>query len=166
MTIYDFEVKAIDGRTQSMGAFRDKTLLVVNVASECGYTPQYAGLEALHRTYSEDGLVVLGFPSDQFGHQEPGTEAEIRDFCDRKYGVTFPLFSKIDVNGPNAHPLYKFLKSKKRGLLGTTAIRWNFTKFLVSPRGSVLKRYAPADTPETIGEDLEKRFGVGTNAGP
>ena len=154
MSIYDFEVKTIDGQIQSMGAYRDRVLLIVNVASECGFTPQYSGLEALHRKYKDRGLTVLGFPCDQFGHQEPGDEAAIKRFCAMNYEVTFPMFAKVEVNGDNTHPLYKFLKSEQKGVLGTAAIKWNFTKFLVGKDGTVTKRYAPNDTPERIEKDL------------
>ena len=149
-SLYDIEVRAMNGETQPLAAYRGKTLLVVNVASHCGFTPQYTGLEALYRKYKDKGLVVLGFPCNQFGRQEPGTEAEIQQFCSTTYDVTFPLFAKIDVNGPAADPLYEFLKSSRPGLLGTEAIKWNFTKFLVNNRGEVVARYAPSDTPEKI----------------
>jgi len=154
MSIYDIDVTTIEGRPQKMDAYRGKALLVVNVASKCGFTPQYTGLQALYERYKEKGFTVLGFPCDQFGHQEPGDEAEIQSFCSTNYNVTFPLFAKIDVNGSDAHPLYKLLKSEKKGLLGSESIKWNFTKFLVGADGSILKRYAPQDTPEKIGEDL------------
>ncbi len=160
MTMYDIEVRTIEGRTHRMDVYRGTTLLVVNVAGRCGYTPQYRGLEALYRTYRDLGFAVLGFPCDQFGGQEPGDEAAIRTFCTANYDVTFPLFAKIEVNGPNEHPLYAYLKSRKRGLLSTRAIRWNFTKFLVDGRGEVVRRYASARVPEEIGEDLEARFRV------
>ena len=127
----------------------------MNVASDCGFTPQYAGLEELHRKYKDKGFVVLGFPCNQFGGQEPGSEAEIRAFCDRSYGVTFPLFAKVDVNGSNAHPLYRYLKSAKKGMLGRETIAWNFTKFLVGRNGDVLRRYGPRRTPEAIEKDVE-----------
>jgi len=156
-SIYDIEVTTIGGKVQKMDAYRGKTLLVVNVASKCGFTPQYVGLEALHRRYKDDGLVVMGFPCDQFGHQEPGDEAEIQNFCTTKFGVTFPLFQKIEVNGPATHPLYRFLKQNRPGFLGAGRIRWNFTKFLVDSNGVVVQRYAPSETPETIGEDLSSR---------
>ena len=152
--IYDFELTTIDGRSERLDVYRGKTLLIVNVASQCGYTPQYAGLEALYRRAKPRGLVILAFPCDQFGRQEPGSDAEIRAFCSETYGVTFPLFSKIKVNGPDAHPLFKYLKSKKKGLLGSAAIKWNFTKFLVSPQGQVVARYGSAHSPERIAEDL------------
>jgi glutathione peroxidase len=160
MTIYDFEVTAIDGTPRRMNDYRGRVLLVVNVASRCGYTPQYAGLERLHRTHRDQGLVVLGFPCDQFGHQEPGTDAEIEAFCTDTYDITFPMFAKIDVNGPRAHPLYGFLKHRQRGLLGTTSIKWNFTKFLVGRAGDVLGRYGSADTPETIEADVVSALGA------
>lgn len=153
-TAYDFTAVDIDGKPRSLDEFEGKALLIVNVASKCGFTPQYAGLEALWREYRDQGLVVLGFPCDQFGHQEPGDEAEIRDFCSLSYDVSFPMFSKIEVNGPGAHPLYQWLKAEKSGFLGTGGIKWNFTKFLVDPSGKVVKRYAPTDTPEKIGRDL------------
>jgi glutathione peroxidase len=149
VTLYDVDVTSLDGSTQRMERYRGQTLLVVNVASQCGYTPQYAGLERLYRTYRDRGLVVLGFPCDQFGHQEPGSDAEIGQFCSRTYDVTFPLFRKIAVNGANAHPLYQFLKRQQTGLFGSS-IKWNFTKFLVGRDGIVLKRYGPRDTPESI----------------
>src|SRR5687767_3141901 len=135
---------------QSLGEFRGKTLLIVNVASRCGFTPQYAGLEALYRKYRDRGFVVLGFPCNQFGAQEPGSEAEIAAFCSSTYDVTFPMFAKVDVNGADAHPLYQHLKSAKPGLLGTEGIKWNFTKFLVNGKGEVVERYAPKDTPESL----------------
>jgi glutathione peroxidase len=154
MSIYDIEVTTIAGQPQKMDAYRGKTLLVVNVASECGFTPQYTGLQALYNQYKDKGFTVLGFPCNQFGHQEPGNEEEIQGFCSSTYNVTFPLFAKINVNGSDAHPLFKHLKSEKKGLLASESIKWNFTKFLVGPDGSVLKRYAPTDTPEKIGADL------------
>jgi glutathione peroxidase len=154
--IYDIEAKAIDGTTHKLSDFAGKTLLVVNVASKCGFTPQYAGLEALYRRYAPRGLVVLGFPCDQFGHQEPGDEAQIASFCSATYDVTFPMFAKIEVNGDDTHPLYKLLKAEAPGFLGSQAIKWNFTKFLVDPSGKVKKRYASKDAPETIGAELEK----------
>ena len=147
--IYDIDVKAISGEVHSLAVYDGRTLLIVNVASRCGFTPQYTGLEALYRKYKEQGLVVLGFPCNQFGRQEPGSEAEIQQFCS-SYDVTFPLFSKIDVNGPATHPLYRLLKSARPGVLGTQAIKWNFTKFLVNVYGDVVARYAPSDTPEKI----------------
>jgi len=157
-SVHDFTVRSIDGRDVPLSTYRGQTLLIVNVASRCGYTPQYAGLERLYRARKDEGFVILGFPCDQFGHQEPGTEEEIRQFCSTTYDVTFPLFSKVKVNGPEAHPLFIHLKSEKKGLLGLEAIKWNFTKFLVGPDGDVLKRYGSADTPETIERDLRARL--------
>lgn len=154
MNIYDFDVKTIDKETQTLDHYRGQVVLIVNVASQCGFTPQYAGLETLYRRYKSKGFAVLGFPCDQFGHQEPGNEDEIKRFCTLNYDVSFPLFAKIQVNGSDAHPLYKYLKSEKTGVLGTEAIKWNFTKFLMSREGTVLKRYAPTDTPESIEKDL------------
>ena len=153
-SLYDFSVRTIDGREQQLDAYRGKTLLIVNVASKCGFTPQYEGLEALYREHQDQGLVVLGFPCDQFGHQEPGDEAEIRNFCSLNYDVSFPLFAKIEVNGDGAHPLYRYLKHEAKGLLGSESIKWNFTKFLVDKHGKVVKRYAPTDTPAAIGKEL------------
>jgi glutathione peroxidase len=158
MNFYDIDLVTIDGKPQRMGVYHGKTLLIVNVASECGFTPQYAGLQALYDKFREKGFAVLGFPCNQFGHQEPGGEAEIEQFCIRNYGVTFPMFAKVDVNGANAHPLYTYLKSEKPGILGTEAIKWNFTKFLVGPDGTVLKRYAPNDKPEMIEAGLAARW--------
>jgi glutathione peroxidase len=155
MSLYDIPVTTIDGQATTLDTYRGKALLIVNVASHCGFTPQYEGLEELYRKYKAKGFVVLGFPCNQFGRQEPGTEAEIRGFCDRTYGVTFPLFAKIDVNGPNAHPLYRYLKSAKKGLLGRETIAWNFTKFLVGKNGDVLRRYGSRRAPEAIAKDLE-----------
>ncbi|MCW5578168.1 MAG: glutathione peroxidase [Dokdonella sp.] len=154
-SVHDFTAETIDGKQQSLAAYRGKTLLIVNVASKCGFTPQYAGLEQLYRDYRKRGLVVLGFPCDQFGHQEPGDAAEIKQFCALNYDVTFPLFAKIEVNGAHAHPLYRHLKAQARGLLGSEAIKWNFTKFLVDSQGQVLRRYAPTDTPAGIAKELE-----------
>jgi len=159
MTIYDFEVTSLDGERRTLEEYRGKLLLIVNVASKCGFTPQYAGLEAVYRRHKDQGFAVLGFPCDQFGHQEPGDETEIRNFCSLTYQVSFPMFAKIQVNGDQAHPLYKFLKSAQKGLLGSEAIKWNFTKFLVDREGTVVKRYAPTDTPESIEKDLTLFFG-------
>jgi glutathione peroxidase len=153
-SIYDFSAKTIDGREQKLDAYRGKAMLVVNVASKCGFTPQYEGLEALYRKLKDKGFVVLGFPCDQFGHQEPGDEEEIRNFCSLNYDVTFPMFAKIDVNGTGAHPLYRYLKHEAKGLLGSEAIKWNFTKFLVGKDGAVLKRYAPNDAPKSLEGDV------------
>ena len=154
MTVHDFSVRAIDGAERSMGEYRGATLLVVNVASRCGYTPQYAGLETLYRKYRSRGFVVLGFPCNQFGRQEPGTETDIREFCRATYDITFPLFAKVEVNGAGAHPLFEFLKSARPGILGTTRIKWNFTKFLIAPDGAVVRRYGPTATPDTIDADV------------
>ena len=148
-TVYDFSATAITGEDRKLADYRDKLLLIVNVASKCGFTPQYAGLEKLWRDHKDEGLVILGFPCDQFGHQEPGDEKEIADFCSLTYDVTFPMFCKIEVNGSGAHPLYKWLKDEHGGLLGG-AIKWNFTKFLVGRDGNVLDRFAPTTTPESL----------------
>jgi glutathione peroxidase len=153
-TVYDFSANTIDGTEQSLAVYRGKPLLIVNVASKCGFTSQYTGLEALYRKYASQGFVVLGFPCDQFGHQEPGDEAEIKNFCSLQYDVTFPLFAKIDVNGDQTHPLYRHLKHSAKGLFGTEAIKWNFTKFLVDRNGKIVRRYAPSDKPESIEADL------------
>ncbi|MFY7994182.1 MAG: glutathione peroxidase [Bacteriovoracaceae bacterium] len=152
-TLHDFKAKTIDGKEISLADYKGKMMLVVNTASQCGFTPQYKGLESLYKEYQEK-LVVLGFPCNQFGKQEPGDEKAISSFCELNFGVTFPLFSKVDVNGDNADPIYKFLKSSAPGLLGTEAIKWNFTKFLVDQNGKVIKRYAPTDSPEKIAKDL------------
>jgi glutathione peroxidase len=156
VSLHDIEVRTIDGRTGTLERYRGQVLLIVNVASRCGYTPQYAGLETLHRRFADRGFAVLGFPCNQFGRQEPGTEADIAQFCSTSYDVTFPLFAKIDVNGPHTHPLFQRLKAEKKGLLGTESIKWNFTKFLVDRSGEVVKRYAPGDTPESIAADVER----------
>ncbi|MBM9462953.1 glutathione peroxidase [Aeromicrobium sp. YIM 150415] len=154
-TAYDFTATGIDGAERQLADYRGQVALVVNTASQCGFTPQYAGLEELYETYRERGFVVLGFPCDQFGHQEPGTEDEIATFCESSFGVQFPMFAKIDVNGEDAHPLYGWLKDEKSGVLGG-AIKWNFTKFLVNREGEVVKRYAPQTKPESIAPDIEK----------
>ena len=153
-TAYDFSAKDLDGKEHALAEFRGKPMLVVNTASKCGFTPQYTGLEKLYKDYGDKGLVVLGFPCDQFGHQEPGDADEIRNFCSLNYDVSFPLFEKVEVNGAKAHPLWQWLKKEKPGLLGMEAIKWNFTKFLVDRSGKVVKRYAPTDTPEKIEKDL------------
>ena len=155
-SIYDFSAKDIRGKERKLDEYKDKVLLIVNVASKCGFTPQYKGLEALYEKLHGRGLEILGFPSNQFGAQEPGNEAEIAQFCNLNYGVTFPLFAKIDVNGSAAAPLYQYLKKEKRGLLGSEAIKWNFTKFLVDRKGNVVERYAPNVEPEAIAGDVEK----------
>jgi glutathione peroxidase len=155
MTLFDIEARTIDGAKKKIGDCAGKVMLIVNVASRCGFTPQYAGLEALHRRFADRNFVVLGFPCNQFGAQEPGSEKEIAAFCSANYGVTFPMFAKIDVNGENAHPLYRLLKREATGILGSEAIKWNFTKFLVDREGHVVKRCAPTDTPDEIGKDVE-----------
>ncbi len=154
--LYDIKVKDIQGRETILGEFKNQVLLIVNVASQCGFTPQYKGLENLYKKYQSKGFRVLGFPCNQFGAQEPGDESEIQSFCDLNYGITFPLFSKIEVNGPHTHPLYEFLKSEKKGILGTEAIKWNFTKFLIDRSGVVLKRFAPTTKPEELEAEIEK----------
>jgi glutathione peroxidase len=153
--IYSFEVKDIDGKMASLSQYKGKAMLVVNVASNCGFTSQYVGLEALYNKYHEKGFEVLGFPCNQFGSQEPGNEAEIKNFCELNYHVSFPLFAKIDVNGSDAHPLYQFLKSEEKGIFGTEAIKWNFTKFLIDHEGKVLKRFAPQTKPEDLESEVE-----------
>ena len=155
MNICDFSMRTIDGVDLPLSKYRDQVLLIVNVASQCGFTPQYAGLEALYKKYHERGFEVLGFPCDQFGHQEPGDEAEIKEFCSLTYGVSFPMFAKIKVNGADADPMYAYLKDARPGLLGSEAIKWNFTKFLVGRDGVPIKRYAPTDKPESIDADIE-----------
>ena len=155
-TIYDFEARQIDGKTVPLQQFKDKVLLVVNTASACGFTPQFGGLEELHKTYGNQGLVVLGFPCNQFGAQDPGKNEEIAQFCQLNYGVSFPMMAKIDVNGPAADPLYQWLSAQAPGLLGSKSIKWNFTKFLVGKDGQVIKRYAPADPPAALAKDIEK----------
>ena len=155
-TIYDFTVDDIEGRPVKLDRYKDKVLLVVNTASKCGFTPQYKGLEALYRKYKDQGLEVLGFPCNQFGSQEPGNEQEIATFCETNYDITFTMFRKVDVNGEGAAPVYRYLKSAKPGLLGTEAIKWNFTKFLVDRGGNVVARFAPNDTPESIERDVAK----------
>ena len=157
-SVHDFTVDDIHGDPVPLARYKGEVLLIVNVASKCGFTPQYKGLEALQRTYHDRGFDVLGFPCNQFGAQEPGNEDEIAQFCEVNYGVTFPLFAKIDVNGDTAAPLYKHLKSAKKGLLGTEGIKWNFTKFLVDRNGDVVARYAPNDTPESLQADIEKQL--------
>jgi glutathione peroxidase len=155
-SIYDFSIEDIHGKEQKLDLYKDKVMLIVNVASKCGFTPQYKGLEALYEKMHARGLEVLGFPCNQFGAQEPGSEDEIANFCELNYGVTFPLFAKIDVNGGDAAPLYQHLKKARPGLLGSEAIKWNFTKFLVDRKGNVVERYAPNVEPEMIAGDIEK----------
>jgi glutathione peroxidase len=154
-TIYDFEALSIDGKPAKLASQRGKVMLIVNTASACGFTPQFAGLESLWQTYRDRGFLVLGFPSNEFGAQDPGSNDEIAGFCQRNYGVDFPMFAKVQVNGADAHPLWKWLKAQAPGLLGTEAVKWNFTKFLVGRDGQVIKRYAPTDTPASIKADIE-----------
>ncbi len=154
-TVFDFTATAIDGKPVDLSTYKGKVLLIVNTASKCGFTPQYKGLQKLFEQYLPRGLEVLGFPCDQFGHQEPGNETEISSFCEMNFGVSFPLFAKIDVNGKDAHPLFSHLKSAAPGLLGSEGIKWNFTKFLVDREGRVVSRYAPATSPEAIARDIE-----------
>jgi glutathione peroxidase len=154
-SLTDFSATAIDGQDIDLSTYAGQVVLVVNTASECGFTPQYQGLQALHEQYADRGFAVLGFPCDQFGNQEPGDEAQIADFCERNYGVSFPMFSKIEVNGDGAHPLFQWLRQEKGGVLGS-AIKWNFTKFLVGRDGQVLRRYPPTTKPEKLTDDIEK----------
>lgn len=158
-TIADFTATALDGAEKSLSEYLGKVVLVVNTASQCGFTPQYAGLEALYQEFGEQGFVVLGFPCNQFGEQEPGTEDEIGEFCQVNYGVTFPLFAKIEVNGENAHPLYAWLRSEGKGILGD-AVKWNFTKFLVGRDGQVIRRYAPTTEPAALKDDILAALGA------
>lgn len=159
-TIYSFSARAIDGREISLADYAGKVLLVVNVASECGFTPQYAGLETLYRDYRQQGFCVLAFPCNQFGGQEPGDAAAISQFCTSRYDVTFPLFEKIEVNGPQAHPLYVWLKSQKAGILGSQSIKWNFSKFLVDRSGRVIQRLGPTAKPESLRKEIERALGA------
>ena len=154
-TIYDFSAETLDGKPAPLSAYKDKVVLIVNTASKCGFTPQYAGLEELYRKYRDKGLVILGFPCNQFGAQEPGDAAEIANFCSLTYDVDFPMMRKIDVNGPKAHPLYAYLKKAKKGLLGSEGIKWNFTKFLVDRKGEAVGRFAPTDTPQSLEGAIE-----------
>lgn len=158
-TLSDFEADTLDGRRVSLAAYAGQVVLIVNVASACGFTPQYAGLQALWARYRERGFAVLGFPCNQFGGQEPGRADEIRQFCDTRFRVDFPMFDKVDVNGPAAAPLWQWLRGERRGLLGTSAVKWNFTKFLVGRDGKVIDRYAPTTKPEAIRGDIEKALG-------
>lgn len=155
-TVYDYRAELLDGREMSLEEFRGTVLLIVNTASQCGFTPQYEGLEKLHRSYKDRGFAVLGFPCNQFGQQEPGTASQIGAFCEKNYGVSFPVFAKVEVNGGTAHPLYRFLKKEQPGLLGTEGIKWNFTKFLVDRQGRVKARYAPRVTPEQLAGQVEE----------
>ncbi len=154
-TLYDFEARTLDGQSRPLSDFKGKVLLIVNTASKCGFTPQYQGLQKLYDNFADRGLEVLGFPCNQFGHQEPGDAGEIGAFCEKNYGVRFPVFEKIDVNGEHAHPLFRYLKAEAPGVLGTEGIKWNFTKFLVDRDGRVVKRYAPKDKPEKLADDIE-----------
>ena len=154
-SIYDFEAQQMNGKTVPLSQYKDKVLLIVNTASACGFTPQFGGLEELHKEYADQGLVVLGFPCNQFGSQDPGSNDEIASFCQLNYGVSFPMMSKVDVNGANAHPLYQWLTAEAPGILGSKAIKWNFTKFLVGKDGRVIKRYAPQDAPQKLAADIE-----------
>ena len=154
-SVYDFEARQINGQTVPLGEYKGKVMLIVNTASACGFTPQFGGLEELHKEYADKGLVVLGFPCNQFGSQDPGSNDEIASFCQLNYGVSFPMMAKIDVNGANASPLYKWLSAEAPGLLGSKAIKWNFTKFLVGKDGKVLRRYAPQDAPKKLAGDIE-----------
>jgi glutathione peroxidase len=158
-TVYDFQAQRIDGQAVPLADFRGKVLLIVNTASACGFTPQFAGLEELHREYGERGLAVLGFPCNQFGSQDPGSNAEIGAFCEQNYGVSFPMMAKIEVKGDGAHPLYQWLTKEAPGLLGTKGIKWNFTKFLVGKDGQVLKRYPPQESPASLRGDIEAALG-------
>lgn len=155
-SIYDFEVIDIHHRKTTLSPFKSKVILIVNTASRCGFTSQFEGLEKLYKTYKNQGFIVMGFPCNQFGSQEPLNETQIENFCRLDYGVTFPMYAKIDVNGPNAHPLYRYLKSNAPGILGSENIKWNFTKFLIDRNGHVIRRYAPATTPEAIEADIKK----------
>jgi glutathione peroxidase len=154
-SVYDFEALSIDGKPAHLATQRGKVLLIVNTASQCGFTPQFGGLEQLWKDYRDRGLVVIGFPSNEFGGQDPGDNGEIASFCEMNYGVSFPMMGKVEVNGAHAHPLWKFLTREARGVLGSQAVKWNFTKFLVGRDGTVLKRYAPTDTPESLRRDIE-----------
>jgi len=155
-TAYDFSATSLDGTPRALDEWRGKVLLIVNVASQCGFTPQYAGLERLYRRFEARGFAILGFPCNQFGRQEPGSSAEIQSFCSTRYEVSFPMFEKLEVNGPGTHPLYRWLEQEAKGVLGTTSIKWNFTKFLVDREGRVVRRYAPVTKPEDIERDIER----------
>ncbi len=155
-SIYSIPLKTINGKTENLEPYKGKVLLIVNTASKCGFTPQFEGLESLYKKYGEKGLVVLGFPSNQFLHQDPGSDQEISEFCSLNYGVSFPMFSKIDVNGADTHPIYKYLKSAAKGLMGSEKIKWNFTKFLVDKDGNVVKRFPPTAEPAKLAPEIEK----------
>ena len=154
-TVYDFQARQINGQEIALSTFKGKVLLIVNTASQCGFTPQFGGLEELHQGYADQGLVVLGFPCNQFGSQDPGSETEIASFCQVNYGVSFPMMGKVDVNGKSAHPLYQWLSAEAPGLLGSKSIKWNFTKFLIGKNGQVIKRYAPTDKPADLAQDVQ-----------
>jgi len=156
VSIYEFSATNIKGQEVNLSDYQDKVLLIVNTASKCGFTPQFEGLETLHKELESQGLVILGFPCNQFGSQDPGGDGQIEEFCQLNYGVSFPMFSKIDVNGTDAHPLYTYMKKQAKGLLGSTTVKWNFTKFLVNREGQVVERYAPNDKPENIKADILK----------
>ena len=155
-TIYDFQAELLEGQPQELAAYQDKVVLIVNTASQCGLTPQFEGLEQLYQDYQQQGLVVLGFPCNQFAQQDPSSNAEIGSFCQRNYGVSFPMFAKVDVNGATAHPLYQYLTAEAKGILGTQRIKWNFTKFLINQKGEVIKRYSPIIKPEKIAKDIQR----------
>jgi glutathione peroxidase len=157
MSVYDYQAKNINGEEVNLSDYKGKVLLIVNTASECGFTPQYAGLEELYKKY-QDKFEVLAFPCNQFGGQEPGDESKIKEFCDLRFNITFPLFSKIDVNGENTHPLFNYLKSQAPGLMGSKKIKWNFTKFLIDKNGNVVSRFAPTAKPESLEDDIKKLF--------
>lgn len=156
MTVYDYSARRLDGHEEPLSTYQSQVLLIVNTASQCGFTPQYAGLESLYEKFHGGGFTILGFPCNQFGAQEPGSETEIGQFCLKNYGVTFPMFAKIEVNGEHAHPLYKYLKDAKRGLMGTEAIKWNFTKFLIDRNGEPVARYAPQVKPDELEAPVRK----------
>ena len=155
-TLSDFSATTIEGKEAPLSQYSNQVCLIVNVASRCGFTPQYSGLELLYKKFKDRGFTILAFPCNQFGAQEPGSEAEIKGFCEMNYQITFPLFSKIDVNGPSTHPLYAWLKTEKKGILGSEGVKWNFTKFLVGKDGQVIKRFAPTDKPESLASEIEK----------
>jgi len=155
-SVYQFKATNIKGEEQALSKYENKVILIVNTASKCGFTPQFEGLEQLYTEFKEQGLVILGFPCNQFGHQDPGSNDEIQEFCQINYGVSFPIFGKIDVNGDNTHPLFKYLKSEAPGIAGTESIKWNFTKFLVNKEGKVVKRYGSTDAPKKIAKDIQK----------
>jgi glutathione peroxidase len=156
MSIYDYSATNINGKEVSLSDYKGKVVLIVNTASKCGFTPQFEGLEKLYQEKADQGLAILGFPCNQFGNQDPGDDGQIEEFCQLNYGVSFPMFSKIEVNGSGTHPLYQYLKNEAKGLMGSKNIKWNFTKFLVNRDGDVVKRYAPTDKPEAISKDIEK----------